>query len=219
MSPSPEKYAGLDDMKTYLNARTAQPAPRLAITNYAPDSPKVWKRIALLLILGFLACSTPVLNGQTRTTGYSVEVQAHDNFPKAIHFYCLEGYDVAKCKAHVLILRRELARYPIGALTSWSFLLVPSRIWEEMLRAVGGPAGTPAFTALHSRETFFQDALFSPTPLQRVEMMQIFRVDQTALFKLAVSHELAHALCQEANEQRASTESLNLQAGRAPRCR
>jgi hypothetical protein len=205
-------------MKTYLNARTAQPAPRLGITNYAPDSPKVWKRIALFLTLG-LTFPTPVLKAQTRTTGYSVEVQAHDNFPNAIHFYCLEGYDVAKCKAHVLILRRELARYPIADLFSWSFFLVPSGIWEEMVRAAGAPAGTPAFTALHSRETFFRDALFSPTPLQRVEMMQIFRLDQITLFKLAVSHELAHALCQEANEQRASAESLNLQAGRAPRCR
>ena len=204
-------------MKTYLNARTARPTPPLAITNCAPDSLKVWQKIALFLILG-LACPTPVLNAQTRTTGYSIEVQAHDNFPKAVHFYCLEGYDLAKCKAHVLILRRE-ARYPIADLFSWSFFLVPSGIWEEMVQAAAGPAGTPAFTALHSRETFFRDALFSATPLQRVEMMQLFRVDQPALFKLAVSHELAHALCQEANEQRAATESLSLQAGTAPRCR
>lgn len=188
-------------MKTYLNALVAQPT------------------LALVLALELLACPISMLNAQTRTTGYSVEVRGRDNFPNSINFYCLEGYNVEKCKAHVLILRRELARYPIDDLTSWSFLLVPSGSWDEMVRAAGGPIGTPAFTALHSRETFFQDALFSPSPMQRAEMMRMFRVDQNTLFKLAVSHELAHALCQESNEQRAFAEGLNLQAGGAPRCR
>jgi hypothetical protein len=175
--------------------------------------------VRVFVLTGLLACHITVLDAQTRTIGYSVDVRAHDNFPNAIHFYCVGGYNLAKCKAHVLILRHELTRYPIADLISWSFFLVPSDIWDEMVDAAGGPRGTPAFTALRSHETFFQDAIFSPTPWQRAEMMQMFRMDQNALFRLAVSHELAHALCRETNEQRAAAQGLDLQAGRAPRCK
>jgi hypothetical protein len=96
-----------------------------------------------------------------------------------------------------------------------SFVLVPSGDWEEMLRAAGGPPDSPAFTALHSRMTFFQDALFAPTSSQRAQFMQIFLADQNALFELAVSHELGHVICHESNEQKATACGRRLRAGKA----
>jgi hypothetical protein len=152
-------------------------------------------------------------------SAYSVEVRRHDNFPDTIHFYCLQGYDLSKCEDHVLTLRRKLARYPISGLASWSFVLVPTGLWGEMVRAAGGPTGSPAFTALHSRETFFQDALFSPTALQRAQLMQMFGVDQDTQLELAVSHELGHALCQDTNERRAAAQAENLRESRALHCK
>ena len=181
------------------------------------SNPRKFKRkLMFLLALSFRLSGTPAITAQTLVNVYSVEVHRQDDFPGSIHFYCLKDYNLATCEKHVFALRRELTHYPLGDLAPWSFVLVPSRDWEEMLRAAGGPPGSPAFTALHSRKTFFQDALFSPTPSQREQFMQIFSVTQNPLFELAVSHELGHVICRETDEQKATACGRDLRTGKGP---
>jgi hypothetical protein len=189
-------------MKIRLNASVkywqhARSEPlRLAPPHLGRKTGRFRETVFWTLVLGLSVCHSTWLAAQTKMPGYAVDVRMHDNFPDTIHFYCLRGYDAAKCEDHVLILRNKLARYPISGLAPWSFFLVPTGLWDDMVRAAGGPVGSPAFTALHSRETFFQEALFAPTALQRAQLMQMFHVDQDAQLELAVSHELGHALCQ-----------------------
>jgi hypothetical protein len=203
---------------TYRHYAGFEPPPQ-ALSQLGHGAGKFCLAVCWALILGLYLCRPTSLVSQTRMTAYSVEVRKHDNFPETIHFYCLQGYNLAKCEDHVLTLRRKLAPYPISGLASWSFFLVPTGLWDEMVRAAGGPTGSPAFTALHSRETFFQDALFSPTALQRAQLMEMFRVDQDTQLELAVSHELGHALCNDANEQRTAAQAENLRENRALHCK
>jgi hypothetical protein len=203
---------------TYWHPVGSEPLPQ-APSPLGREAGKVCQTIFWTLVLALSVCQSTSLAAQTKMPGYAVDVWMHDNFPDTIRFYCLQGYDPAKCEDHVLTLRRQLARYPISGLASWSFFLVPTGLWGEMVRAAGGPTGSPAFTALHSRETFFQDALFSPTALQRAQLMQMFHVDQDAQLELAVSHELGHALCRDTNEQRTAVQAENLRESRALHCK
>ena len=199
----------------HVGSEPRPPAP----SQLGRDTGKLCQMVFWALVLVLCVFHPTSLASQTRMSAYSVEVRRHDNFPDTIHFYCLQGYDLSKCEDHVLTLRHKLARYPISGLASWSFVLVPTGLWGEMVRAAGGPTGSPAFTALHSRETFFQDALFSPTALQRAQLMQMFGVDQDTQLELAVSHELGHALCQDTNERRAAAQAENLRESRALHCK
>jgi hypothetical protein len=167
------------------------------------------RTLGLFFALLFLIYSVPV-RAQTRVDAYSVEVRSEDGFPDGIQFYCLLAYNLTDCKKHAIALRQELTHYPISAIVPWSFVLVPSSSWGEMLHAAGGPSGSPAFTALHARETFLEDALFEPTALQRAQFRRVFHLDENGLFKLAVSHELGHILCRETNESKASICGQNL---------
>jgi hypothetical protein len=59
----------------------------------------------------------------------------------------------------MLILRRVLNGYHADELGEWSSVLVRTREWEQILSIRGFDTGSPAFTYLPARETFFDDAL------------------------------------------------------------
>ena len=130
----------------------------------------------------------------------------------------------AKCTCqthnqHVLSLRRVLAHYPIEQLGTWSFVLIPSADWRDLVRDIKNP-GSPALTEIERRTTVFEEVLFSPrsSPMRSAELLNMFNIPMEALLDLAVSHELGHALCQEKDEERTNTYGRNLRARQALVC-
>ena len=177
---------------------------------------KRWLWIGLFIILGL----TPLVTAQTRKLRVvRVPIEMNDDFPKAIQFFCGQQYNQKDCNQHVLALRRVLAHYPVEQLGTWSFILVPSADWRDLVHDVKNP-GSPALTEIERRTTIFEEVLFSArsAPMRSSELLRMFNISVDALLDLAVSHELGHALCQEKDEGRTNTYGRNLRAGQPLVC-
>lgn len=142
----------------------------------------------------------------------------NDPLPKGIQFFCAENYDRQECQQHVAMLDRMLARYPIELIGNWSFVVATSNQWKAMVRSFGGNADSPAFSILERRTTVFEEGLFSATAERRAELLRLYGLSGDALFELAVSHELGHALCTDAKENHADEYGRQLRAGKIPVC-
>ena len=97
-------------------------------------------------------------------------------------------------------------------------MLGSSDRWGELIHSLGGNAGSPAFTVIEQRTTVFEQALFSASPRRRTELLQMFSAAGDDLLRIAVSHELGHALCSEADEHLADSHGRELRAGILPAC-
>ena len=178
-----------------------------------------WLKFGLFLTLVLTQWATPALTAQTRRLRVvRIQIQINDDFPKAIQFFCAQLYKQDHCKKDILALRGELARYPVDQLGLWSFVLVPSGDWRDLVRDMIRDPGSPAITMLERRTSLFEEALFSASGSRRWELQRAFKIPADALLELAVSHELGHALCQEKDEHRANTYSRYLREGQLPAC-
>jgi hypothetical protein len=100
----------------------------------------------------------------------------------------------------------------------WSFVLVPSYKWKDLVRAVGGPTHSPAFTIFEQRTTVMESSLFSATATRSAEFLQVFGVTGEALLELAVNHELGHCVCPDQDERKADDYGRELRKGEVPDC-
>jgi|SRR5215469_17785557 len=133
-------------------------------------------------------------------------------------FHCHTGYSLPQCQKDILQLKRVLTRYPIEALGPWTWVLVRSQDWKPISRMLRLNPDSPAFTALEPRETFLEEALFVHDPERTAELMREWRSSMPELLELAVTHELGHALCQQASEAVAVRFGQDLRNGLEPRC-
>ena len=134
-------------------------------------------------------------------------------------FHCHTGYSLPQCQRDILQLKRVLARYPMQALGHWTWVLVRSQDWKPISRMLRLNPESPAFTALELRETFLEEALFVHDPERTAELMLEWSSSMPKLLELAVTHELGHAFCEEANEAVADRFGEDLRKGLEPRCR
>jgi hypothetical protein len=137
----------------------------------------------------------------------------------AQEFHCHTGYPLAQCQKDILHLKSVLSRYPVDTLGHWTWVLVRSYDWKPISRMLRLNPDSPAFTALEPRETFLEEALFVHDPERTSELMTEFSRSMPMLLELAVSHELGHAFCAEANESAADRFAQELRTGLAPHCR
>ena len=100
----------------------------------------------------------------------------------------------------------------------WSFVLVPSYKWPDLVRAVGGSTRSPAFTIFEQRTTVMESSLFSATATRSAEFLEVFGVTGEALLELTVSHELGHCVCFDPDERKAEDYGRELREGRIPDC-
>lgn len=133
-------------------------------------------------------------------------------------FHCHTGYSLPQCQEDILQLKRVLAHYPIQALGHWTWVLVRSQDWKLISRRLQLNPDSPAFSALKPRETFLDEALFIHDPERTIELMAEWRRSMPELLELAVSHELGHALCNDADELAAQRFGEELRNGSTPRC-
>jgi hypothetical protein len=125
-----------------------------AETPHRPKNAKM-KRSLLIAVL-FAACAA-----QTQTLRVvPVHLEGTGQTTMSVQFFCTQDYNRDECLQHALDLRRALMIYPLERLGMWSFALVPSYKWKGLVRALGGPTNSPAFTIFEQRTTVMRVASF-----------------------------------------------------------
>jgi hypothetical protein len=166
----------------------------------------------LVLILGFAS------NVQT-ASGRNWPGQRDQ--PEALmeqQFYCNTGYTIEVCRAQLARLREVLATFDLRALQGWTWILVRSDDWKQILRRVGRDPDSPAFTVLEKRQIFLEEALFAPRVDRSQRFLEKWRLPLDQLLEFAVSHELGHALCRVADEARVIGYAEQLRLSRTVIC-
>jgi hypothetical protein len=169
---------------------------------------------SLFIAVLFAACAA-----QTQTLRVvAVHLEGTDHTTKTVQFFCTQDYNRGECLQHALELRRALMTYPLERLGVWSFVLVPSYNWKDLVRALGGYTYSPAFTIFDQRTTVMESSLFSATATRSAEFLHVFGVTGEALLKLAVRHELGHSVCHDQHEREADDYGRALREGNIPDC-
>jgi hypothetical protein len=171
-------------------------------------------KASFLIAVLFAACTA-----QTQTLR-AVPVHLGDTGQtiENVEFLCTQDYNRHECLQHALELRRALIRYPLERLGMWSFVLVPSYKWKDLVRAVGGSTDSPAFTIFEQRTMVMESSLFSPTATRSAEFLQVFGVTGEALLKFVVNHELGHSIYHDPDERKADDYGRALREGNIPDC-
>jgi hypothetical protein len=115
-------------------------------------------------------------------------------------FVCNTGYKQKECDDEMAVLRKTLANYRASDLGEWTWVLVRSENWKQVLLARGLDPGVPALTVLDLRTTFFEEALVAGPTGRVSELMDIWHLGRQSLLDLAIRHELGHALCNNVSE-------------------
>ena len=131
-------------------------------------------------------------------------------------FICNAGYSQQECHRQFAVLRPVLARFHADAVGEWSWVLVRSSDWKALAYRLGLNPDSPAFSALDTRVTFFEEVLVEPKPARCAELMRIWHMPINHLLDEAVTHELGHALSQGSNEARAERRAQSLQRAESP---
>ena len=169
---------------------------------------------SLLIAILSAACAA-----QTQTLRVvPVHLDATVSIPKTIQFFCTQDYDRQACLKDSVALRHALASYPLDQLGAWSFVLVQSGDWKNLVHGLGGDPTTPAFSIVEQGTTVVEGSLFSATPSRNKELLLIFGVIGDALLDLAVTHELGHTICRDQDERRADDYGRGLREKKPVAC-
>ena len=176
------------------------------------------RRLSLILLTGILMVISFVfsvypLDAQTNSTA-SAQKQASQQ-----HLVCDVGYTPRECQVAMTVLRKTLERYPVEALGKWTWVLVRTEDWKQLLLKRRFDSNHPAFSYLPKRETFLDGALVVKTSIRGVQLGAIWHMPIEDLLDLAIRHELAHALCNDPDETNADRAAIALKNGTPLSCR
>ena len=175
-------------------------------------------RLSLILLTGILMVMPLVFSAYPLAAQTNGNASAQSQAPKQ-HFACNVGYTPNECQVAATVLRKALARYPVDALGEWTWVLVRSEDWKQILSVRGFDTDHPAFSYLPKRETFIDGALVVRASTRGVELSAIWHMPIEDLLDLAIRHELAHALCNERDETKANRAAIALRNGAPLSCR
>jgi len=153
------------------------------------------------------ASSTAALPSQPREVAVSRATPAQ-------RYVCNTGFTKKQCEEGMSVLRKAIGNYPVAELGEWTWILVRSQDWKDILLVRGLDPDSPAFTYHEKRQTFIEEALVMPAPIRARELLLTWHMKMSDLLDLAVRHELGHALCKEANEQNADRVARLLKRGK-----
>jgi hypothetical protein len=135
------------------------------------------------------------------------------------HLVCNTGYTPQQCQAASAVLKRAQARYPVDTLGKWTWVLVRTEDWRQILSAMRVDTNVPAFSDLTKRVTFLDGSLVVERSVRSVELGMRWHMPIEDLLDLSIRHELAHALCNEPKESKADRVAIALKDGTALSCR
>ena len=177
-------------------------------------------KASLLIAVLFAACAaqTQTLRVVPAHLDETDQASAQKQDPMQ-HFACNTGYTPQECQAATAVLRKALSRYSAEALGEWTWVLVRTEDWKQLLSARRFDSNHPAFSYLPKRETFLDGALVVKTSIRGVELGAIWHMPVEDLLDFAIRHELAHALCNEVDESKADRIAIALKNGTPLSCR
>ena len=181
-------------------------------------SPVKHYRFLLSFLFAFLVGLSPSIAQTQSGDSPSRTSSAVSNLSNQ-EFHCHTGYRLSDCQKEIAQLKTVLARYPAGDLGHWTWILVRSEDWKPIVRRLRLNPESPAFVALEQRETFLEEALFGHEVLRGAELADEWQLPLNQLLRLAVTHELGHAICAERNEAAADRFGEELRKGHTPPCR
>jgi len=120
----------------------------------------------ILMVIPFVFSPYP-LAAQTNGTA-STQKQAQKQ-----HFVCNTGYTPEECQAATAVLRKAQARYRVDALGEWTWVLVRTVDWKQILSDRKFDSNHPAFSYLPKRKTFLDGALVVRSSTRGAELSAI----------------------------------------------
>ena len=174
----------------------------------APDSPSL--TIARILFMFFMLSVFRFDAPALAVVNSSLSVQQQ--------FFCSSGYDRADCQLHAAALQAILRQYPAPQIGPWNWVIVRAADWQPLLRRLHLDQRSPAFTALAQRSTYLEETLFHAEPKRAAELEGLFRLPRGQLLPMAVTHELAHAVCHEMDEPAAERIAQLIRSGAPIAC-
>jgi len=163
--------------------------------------------------LGVMAIISTALPAETQTPGNARESASTP------HFVCDTSYSQIECDREMAVLRKALAKYSVPELGEWTWVLVRSERWEQILRNKRLNPDVPALTDPAGRTTFFEEALVAGSAGRIVQLMVVWHMGREKLLDFAIRHELGHALCDEPSEVEANRLADLLEQKRPISCR
>jgi len=133
-------------------------------------------------------------------------------------FACVSPYTFAECERQVAILEPILHRYAAEKLGKWTWVLVRSEDWKQILTELHLNPNSPAFSHLEMRQTFVEEVLLVPEPERQVELLEKWHIPFDQFLDFAISHEMGHALCHESDEIKAERYAELLRKGSSSEC-
>jgi len=175
-------------------------------------------RSRLILLTGIVMVMPFVFSAYALAAQINGNASARKEAPKQ-HFACNVGYTPSECQVATTVLRKALARYPVDALGEWTWVLVRTEDWKQILSERKFDSNHSAFSVLPKRATFFDGALVIKISIRGVELSAIWHMPIEDLFDLAIRHELAHALCNDPDETKADRAAMALKDATPLSCR
>lgn len=170
---------------------------------------------AVLLGIGGTICDAQRAATAKAAAETNTNARQHDGDSQ---FVCNTGYRPRDCSKQVAILRARLRHFYSGELKGWTWILVRSEDWKTILLRVGRDPDSPAFSILGKRQTFLEEALFSPTAGRSAELLRKWSMPLDRLRDLAITHELGHAICGYEDEVSADRFGQRLRQGELTYC-
>jgi hypothetical protein len=84
--------------------------------------------------------------------------------PAGQEFVCAGTYTVAECQVQTGLLRAVLQKYDADNLGKWTWILIRSDDWAQLVSKLHLDPTSPAFSHLGYRQTFFDEALVLHKP-------------------------------------------------------
>jgi len=175
-------------------------------------------RLSLILLTHILMTAPFVLSAYPLAAQTNGTASAQKQAPKQ-HFACNVGYTPRECQVAMTVLRKTLERYHVEELGEWTWVLVRTKDWKQLLLERRFNPNHPAFSYLPKLETFLDGALVVRSSIRGVELSAIWHMAIEDLFDLAIRHELAHALCNDPDETKAERAAIALKNGAPLSCR
>lgn len=146
----------------------------------------------------------------------ALRAQTH---PSRQHFACNVGYTQQQCNVATAALRKALGRYPADSLQDWTWILVRTVDWKQLLSRKEINPNDPAFSNLTKRVTFLDGSLLDTESVRGIELRMVWHMPVEDLLDFAIRHELAHAVCNERDESYANRAAIDLKNGTPLSCR
>jgi len=134
------------------------------------------------------------------------------------HFFCNTGYKLDPCLEQIAKLKTVVAKFPTEALGEWTWVLVRSQDWKQLLETLKLNPDSPAFTCLETKTTFIEEVLVASVPHRGSELIARWHMGITELLNYAVEHEMGHAICHSLSENEANQVARILEQQRSLSC-